>query len=101
MKKILLLICAISFFSANLVSAAHAHVEKQGSDQSIELSIDNDISDNENVSDKLCDIHCHNHIANPNILGVSFSKITNKPTFTSSKNIDYSLIYGLNRPPRI
>ncbi len=101
MKNVLFLICALALFSAGLVSAAHAHVEKQSPDQQIELSIDQDTADGANPSDPLCDIHCHNHMTPANFTQKALPKVTGQRLSVLSENAVSSLIYGLKRPPRL
>ncbi|MBL4885611.1 MAG: hypothetical protein JKY95_13900 [Planctomycetaceae bacterium] len=101
MKNILFLICALALFSASFVSAAHAHVEKQNADQQIELSADQDNTDNGTPSDPLCYMHCHNHMAPTNITQKALPKATGERLSVFSENATSSLIYGLKRPPKL
>jgi hypothetical protein len=101
MKNILFVICAFALFSASLVSAAHAHVEKQSADQQIELSVDQDTTDNGTPSDPLCDMHCHNHMAQANLTQKALPKVTGQRLSVFSENATSSLIYGLKRPPKL
>ncbi len=105
MKSILFLICAFALFSAGFVSVAHAHVEQQNTDQQIELSIDQgnklDNKENKSHSDALCDMHCHNHMAQENFTQKYLLKITSKRLFVLSDDVASSLVYGLKRPPKL
>ncbi len=102
MKNALFLICAIALFSANLVSVAHAHIEKQSIDQQIELSVDqNNHNDSIDSSDSLCDMHCHNHIASADFVQNNLPKIASGTLTIFSEAPTYSLTFELKRPPKI
>ncbi len=104
MRNILFLICVLSFFSAGLASAACAHIYDSSSlslDQQVEININQDDSDNEGLSDPLCDMHCHNHISSTgtsqdNTLNISSTFLT-----LASDDVVTSPIFGLKRPPKI
>tara|TARA_R110001592_G_scaffold31482_1_gene110927 strand:+ start:2325 stop:2636 length:312 start_codon:yes stop_codon:yes gene_type:complete len=101
MKNILFLVFAFSLFAAGFVSAAHAHAGEQGSNQQIELSADQDNTDNSNVVDPLCDMHCHNHLAPTDFTQAGFQKNAGKLLISFSESPVSSLIYGLKRPPKV
>ncbi len=101
MRNILFLICTVALFSAGFVSAAHAHVEKQGADQQIELSVDYSDANNETLINPLCDMHCHNHMVPTNFIQKSLPKAETERLFVLSDDAVSSLIYGLKRPPRL
>jgi len=100
MRNILFLIVALAFFSASFVSAAHAHVNEQGSNQQLELSADQDSADNNNVAGPLCDMHCHNHIAPADFTQDTLPKAVNKLFASLSESPISFFIYGLKRPPK-
>ena len=101
MKNILFLLCAIAFFSANIMSVAHAHIENENSPQQIELNISQDDNQDAASADILCDVHCHNHMAAANFIQNDISIITDKLTSALTDGIAPTLLYGLKRPPRI
>ncbi len=101
MKNALFLICALALFATGFVSAAHAHVDVQGSDQQIGFSIDQDNTDS-NAADPMCDMHCahHHHLAFSGSSQSVCAEISATQFSMDSDNINSAPVYGLKRPPR-
>ena len=103
MKNVVFMLCALALFTAGFVSAAHAHIDTQGSDQQIELSADQDNNTDNNAADPMCDMQCAHHF---HLSSTGF----NQTVFVGGKEVKSNFvteaivsspIYGLKRPPRI
>jgi len=101
MKNVLFTICIFAILTAGLVSAAHAHIEKQDiTTHQIELNIDQDNTDTDLSSDALCDMHCHNHMSYNGAFQSKPVQFAKEDLFMTSNDLKPSLIYGFKRPPK-
>ena len=102
MKNTVFLICVLALFVAGFASATHAHIGEKNASKQIELSADQDNTDNSNATDPMCDLHCahHHHLV---FSGMSHNFFSDGRTVQSGFDNDSILsspVYGLKRPPR-
>lgn len=102
MRKLLTILSVFALVVSVTASLAHAHVGGKNTSQQVELSADQDNTDNGNTADPLCDLHCghHHHLVFSGLNQTVFPDGGATLFGITADHAVSSPIYGLKRPPR-